>query len=42
VSDDHLPSGRVRRYPSDTTDAEWQVIAPLIPLDGPTGEAGDH
>jgi hypothetical protein len=27
VSIDHLPSSRVRRYPSDTTDAERQVIA---------------
>jgi hypothetical protein len=24
VSVDHLPGSRVRRYPSDTTDAEWQ------------------
>jgi transposase len=32
----HLPAGRVRRYPSDTTDAEWQVMAPLVP----TGRSG--
>ena len=27
----HLPTSRVRRYPSDTTDAEWRVLAPLVP-----------
>ncbi len=26
VSDDHLPSRRVRRHPSDTTNTEWQVL----------------
>ena len=40
VSDDHLPSKRVRRYPSDTTDAEWQVIAPLIPAGRPGRRGG--
>jgi putative transposase len=35
----HLPAGRIRRYPSDTTDAEWQVLAPLIPT-GQTGPRG--
>jgi transposase len=40
VFDDHLPSGRVRRYPSDTTDAEWQVIAPLIPPGRPSRRGG--
>jgi len=25
----HLPTTRARRYPSDTTDAEWQLIAPF-------------
>ncbi|MGH3761851.1 transposase, partial [Actinophytocola sp.] len=24
--------GRVRRYPSDTTDAEWVLIEPLLPV----------
>ena len=31
---DHLPTRRPRCYPSDTTDAEWQVIAPLVPAGG--------
>lgn len=25
-------AGRVRRYPSDTTDAEWALLEPLLPL----------
>jgi putative transposase len=40
VSDDHLPRGRVRRYPSDTTDTEWQLIAPLIPAGRPGRRGG--
>ena len=28
---DHLPTARPRHYPSDTTDAEWAVLAPHIP-----------
>ncbi|WP_211353772.1 IS5 family transposase [Couchioplanes caeruleus] len=28
---DHLPTSRPRHYPSDTSDAEWQVLAPHIP-----------
>lgn len=40
VSDDHLPSARVRRYPSDTTDVEWQVISPLIPVGAPGPRGG--
>ncbi|GAB3804354.1 transposase [Micromonospora zhanjiangensis] len=35
----HLPSGRVRRYPSDMTDTEWAVLAPLVPAGG-TGPRG--
>jgi transposase len=27
-----MSSGRVRRYPSDTTDAEWALIEPLLPV----------
>lgn len=34
----HLPTGRARRYPSDTTDAEWQVMARFVPAGG-TGRA---
>jgi transposase len=40
VSTDHSPSRRVRRYPSDTSDAEWQVIAPLIPTGRPGRSGG--
>ncbi|WP_344172742.1 transposase [Pilimelia columellifera] len=28
---DHLPTARPRHYPSDTSDAEWTVIAPHVP-----------
>ena len=38
VSTSHMPTKRARRYPSDTTDAEWAVIAPLIP----TGQPGQR
>ena len=40
VSDDHLPSKRARRYPSDTTDAEWQLIGPFIPTGQPDQRGG--
>jgi transposase len=30
----HLPTQRPRTYPSDTTDAEWQILAPLVPVGG--------
>jgi transposase len=30
----HLLTARPRRYPSDTTDAVWEVIAPYIPVGG--------
>lgn len=33
-------AGRARRYPSDTTDAEWELIEPLLPFlawQSPTG-----
>ncbi|MDI1463378.1 IS5 family transposase [Catellatospora sp. KI3] len=29
-----MPTGRVRRYPSDTTDAEWRVMARYVPAGG--------
>lgn len=32
VSDRPRSVGRVRRYPSDTTDAEWAWIEPLLPV----------
>lgn len=31
---EHLPTKRPRTYPSDTTDAEWQIIGPLVPVGG--------
>jgi transposase len=33
----HLPTARPRRYPSDTTDAEWQLIGPYLPAGGVGG-----
>jgi transposase len=30
----HLPTRRPRRYPSDTSDAEWQVMARHVPAGG--------
>jgi transposase len=38
--DVHLPSSRSRRYPSDMTDEEWQVIAPLVPAGVPGRRGG--
>ena len=32
VADLPLSPGRVRRYPSDTTDAEWVLIEPFLPI----------
>jgi transposase len=31
---EHLPTQRPRTYPSDTSDAEWQILAPLVPVGG--------
>jgi putative transposase len=36
----HLPSARAQRYPSDMTDAEWAVLAPLVPVGGPGRRGG--
>lgn len=36
----HLPTSRPRRYPSDTTDAEWKVLAALVPAGGPGRRGG--
>jgi putative transposase len=36
----HLPSARTRRYPSDMTDAEWAVLAPLVPAGRPSVRGG--
>ncbi|WP_211277836.1 IS5 family transposase [Couchioplanes caeruleus] len=40
ASTEHLPSNRARRDPSDTTDAEWQAIASLIPTGRPGRRGG--
>lgn len=32
----HLPTARARRYPSDTFDAEWEILAPYVPASGTT------
>src|SRR2546430_3673855 len=37
---EHLPTGRRRRYPSDTTDAEWQIMAGYIPAGGTVAGLG--
>lgn len=31
---EHLPTRRPRTYPSDTTDAEWRILGPLVPVGG--------
>jgi putative transposase len=36
----HLPTQRPRRYPSDTSDAEWQIMAEYIPAGGTTTKGG--
>lgn len=36
----HLPTARPRRYPSDTSDAEWQIMAAYIPPGGPVPGRG--
>ena len=33
----HLPMARPRRYPSDTSDAEWALIGPYLPAGGRGG-----
>ncbi|GIF05243.1 hypothetical protein Asi03nite_27810 [Actinoplanes siamensis] len=33
---------RRRRYPSDTTDAEWQLLEPLLPAPASTTPTGGH
>ncbi len=30
------------RYPSDLTDAQWDIIEPLLPLSGSGGSSGGH
>ncbi|GIE32846.1 hypothetical protein Ait01nite_058910 [Actinoplanes italicus] len=33
---------RRRRYPSDTTDTEWEILAPLLPAPASTTPTGGH
>jgi putative transposase len=40
TSRDHLPTDRPRCYPSDTSDAEWEIIAPYIPVGGTVAGRG--
>ena len=40
TSGDHLSTDRPRRYPSDTSDAEWEITAPFIPVGGTRVRAG--
>jgi transposase len=37
---EHLPTGRPRRYPSDTSDTEWQILAGYIPAGGTVAGRG--
>ncbi|GAA1961793.1 hypothetical protein GCM10009838_18080 [Catenulispora subtropica] len=37
---DRCPAARPRAYPSDTTDAEWALIAPLLPPPAATTARG--
>jgi transposase len=36
----HLPTDRPRRYPSDTSEAEWEISAPYIPVGGTVAGRG--
>jgi len=38
--DQHLPTRRRRVYPSDTSDTEWQILAPLVPVGGTRSGVG--
>jgi len=40
TSSDHRPTDRPRCYPSDTSDAEWEIIAPYIPVGGTVAGRG--
>jgi transposase len=37
---EHLPTTRPRRYPSDTDDDEWAIMAPYVPVGGTTAQGG--
>lgn len=40
VVGEHLPTQRPRRYPSDTDDDEWALLAPYVPVGGTTAQGG--
>jgi transposase len=40
TASDHLPTKRPRRYPSDTSDAEWEILAPYVPVGGTVAGRG--
>ena len=40
TSGDHLPTERPRRYPSDTSEVEWEISAPYIPVGGTVAGRG--
>jgi putative transposase len=40
VVGEHLPTQRPRRYPSDTDDDEWAVLAPYVPVGGTAAQGG--
>lgn len=40
TSSGHMPTSRPRWYPSDTSAAEWEVLAPYIPVGGTTAGRG--
>ncbi len=40
TSSDHLPTARPRWYPSDTSEVEWEVLAPYIPVGGTVAGRG--
>jgi transposase len=40
VTGTHLATCRRRAYPSDTSDAEWEILAPLVPVGGPAPGRG--
>jgi putative transposase len=40
VDGQHVPTQRPRRYPSDTDEDEWAVLAPYVPVGGTTAQGG--
>jgi transposase len=40
TASEHLPTRRPRRYPSDTDDDEWAIMAGYVPVGGTTSQGG--